>query len=97
MKNLFESLRLPSSGVGLFIVSTVGLTIVGTTTHFIWTRLSNRRLATEEDEEMTEDELLRQYFEKRNQRLHKNDIPQPLIMFDELYDRAKYLSGQRSN
>ena len=59
MKNLFESLRLPSSGVGLFIVSTVGLTIVGTTTHFIWTRLSNRRLATEEDEEMTEDELLR--------------------------------------
>ena len=59
MKNLFESLNLPSSGVGLFIVSTVGLTIVGTTTHFIWTRLNNRRLATEEDEEMTEDELLR--------------------------------------
>ena len=59
MKNLFESLRPPSSGVGLFVVSTVGLTIVGTTTHFIWTRLNNRRLATEEDEEMTEDELLR--------------------------------------
>ena len=59
MKNLFESLKLPSSGIGLFIVSTVGLTIIGTTTHFVWTRLSNNRVATEDDEEMTEDELLR--------------------------------------
>ena len=74
-KNLFENLRFPNSGIGLFIVSTVGLTIIGTTTHFIWTRLSSKRLVTEEEDESTEEELLRQYFEKRNQRLHKNDIP----------------------
>ena len=95
LKSLFSSIKLPSSGIGLFIVSTIGLTIVGTSTHFIWTRLYNRGSSSEEEDDWSEEELLRLYQEKKNQRL-RNDIPQPLIMFDELFDRARYLSMQRS-
>lgn len=49
----------------------------------------------EEWDEFDDEEYLYRDFDKRRQRYHVNDIPQPLMTFEELHDRAYLMSQQR--
>ena len=81
---------MPTSTVGIFVAVSTGLTLVGATSYFIVTRYYRKRNQNEEEEwdEFDDDEYLYRDFDKRRQRYHMNDVPQPLMTFEELHDRA---------
>ena len=94
--SFFNNFRLPTSTVGIFVAVSTGLTLVGATSYFIVTRYYKKKNAQEEEwDEFSDEEYLYRDFDKRRQRYNINDIPQPLMTFEELHDRAYLLSQTR--
>ena len=88
---------MPTSNVGIFVAVSTGLTLVGATSYFIVTRYYRKKSQSNEEQwnEFDDEEYLYRDFDKRRQRYHANDIPQPLMTFEELHDRAYLMSQQR--
>ena len=95
--SFFDYFRLPTSTVGIFVAVSTGLTLVGATSYFIVTRYYKKKSSSHEEEwdEFSDEEYLYRDFDKRRQRYTVNDIPQPLMTFEELHDRAYFLSQSR--
>ena len=85
----------PTSTVGIFLAASTGLTLVGATSYYIvtryWRKKGHGSKDADSDDISDDDEYIYKNYDKRKQRIYLNNIPQPLMTFDELHERAYLL------